>query len=445
MNAKSMLPAISTSRVFMWCKENPATALFFIGFFTRVAACLVMRSNELWEFGVIADSILSGKGFSMDRGFGVMPTAYMPPGYTYLVAGSLWLFGLHYGQLVLFAINCITGAAAAPVAWWFAKDLLKDDRPAFFGALLIAVLPVSVAVVTKMHSISTNILILLILSWVCLKWARAGAVSTLVKFSLLAGVLAGLNGYLRGEALLLNLVMFIWVLWIGRKGVCSGKARLASFAGALVVMLIVLSPWIIRNFIELKGFVPTTTGSGYNLWRGHNVNANGGGWAEGRIVDSEKGGPGSLSAAELKEMFQGYDPSKGNPDFYISDFYKVRAIRFIKENPSRELKLAANKLFYFFIVDTNHPLSRKPAYWIWHFVFVWPFVLIALWTGKKQWLGERSLIVLPVMLQALLTVAFFFLPRYRLMVDPYLFMIAGVGIAAVFKRPASPDPAIVGK
>jgi hypothetical protein len=48
---------------------------------------------QFWEYGMLADSLLQGRGFAFEHVYGGVHWSWMPPAYPLLLALLGWLFG----------------------------------------------------------------------------------------------------------------------------------------------------------------------------------------------------------------------------------------------------------------------------------------------------------------------------------------------------------------
>ncbi|MGE5806070.1 MAG: ArnT family glycosyltransferase, partial [Ignavibacteria bacterium] len=87
----------------------------------------------------------------------------------------------------------------------------------------------------------------------------------------LIGIILGLISYLRPISLLLPTIIFIYFL----KNSGIKRALLKSFI-VTAAMLLVLSPWIYRNYMVFNKFIPVSTNGGFNFLMGnHNLSSGG--------------------------------------------------------------------------------------------------------------------------------------------------------------------------
>jgi hypothetical protein len=116
----------------------------------------------------------------------------------------------------------------------------------------------------------------------------------------------------------------------------------------------------------------------------------------------------------------------------VDNAYKRSAIEFIRTHPQAEVKLALRKLFIFFVFDPSHEKGRNPAYWLPSLLLT----LLAIWGAArrgKRLLREDLFIVASILFAVAVSVVVFVLPRYKIVIDPFLMILA----SAVFAQRGS--------
>jgi 4-amino-4-deoxy-L-arabinose transferase-like glycosyltransferase len=92
-----------------------------------------------------------------------------------------------------------------------------------------------------------------------------------VKYLLLIGVILGLMSYLRPIGLLLPLIFIIY--FYKSYGI---KTSLIKSIYIIIVMILIVSPWIYRNYIVFNEIVPISTNGGFNFLMGNHKLSTGG-------------------------------------------------------------------------------------------------------------------------------------------------------------------------
>ena len=167
----------------------------------------------------------------------------------------------------------------------------------------------------------------------------------------------GLLLLFRSEAIALLFIYAVILI------VMQGRKALAQSATFVLVALVCLAPWVIRNYLEFGMFIPTTNTGGLNLWNGNSALATGSdrlpsteGSERENYIDDEIP-PDLISAVALLPLNRDYEVARDN-------VFKQSAIQYMRTHPQREVYLVVRKLFLFFAFDPNHRRERNPVYWL---------------------------------------------------------------------------------
>ncbi|HEX4001803.1 MAG TPA: glycosyltransferase family 39 protein [Candidatus Acidoferrales bacterium] len=238
--------------------------LLSYGFFALLALGLLLRilivalpGNALrtpWGGGgdtpayvLLAQNLLAGKGYT----YAGLPSAYRPPAYPFLLAASMKVFGAHAIATVRwlqFLVGLLTAYLCSLVAGMiFGKAARKLALMValFFPTLIITTGEIlTEALATAMSAIFLYLLVRFFKgpSWATLTGLAASVgLATLVRFNM------ALFGFV--------------VLW----AVIAWKMPMPKWkAAALTILLpgLIISPWLIRNYIAFQGAFVLSTSAG---------------------------------------------------------------------------------------------------------------------------------------------------------------------------------------
>lgn len=204
-------------------------------------------------YDLIAENLDQGYGYRVDPHMG--ETMLREPGYPLIVAMVFKLKGLgNEGP----RIACILLAfGAALVLLRLTRKITEDRTVALIAALLFLVYPGTLVAEARAGNdipcIFTTLLFVLALY-------QAVEKRSFWLFGL-TGVLLGVAALVRSEVLLFTLFLLAYFLFTSRDWAARGKAVLQMVALATGT-LVALSPWIIRNYLLVHQFVPTSTLAG---------------------------------------------------------------------------------------------------------------------------------------------------------------------------------------
>ena len=356
------------------------------------------RFPDSKQYDLIAKNVLSGKGFIIrdDR------LAERPPLYP--------LFMILCGRrpAVIRLAQALLGAVSCVVVYLLAKELFESEGAAKLAAAGMAVEPFHIFF-TSLALTETLYTFLLLTGML---WLAKVLRCFSIKTAILVGVFVGL-GILVRPALLLFPLMLVALLLV----ILQDRRQAVKTCGlALAATALVMLPWVIRNFLALGAFVPTTTQGGASLWEANNPKADG-----GPMMDD----PG-LWIEEAENL----------PELERDRFMKNAALKFIAENPGRFLGLCARKFVRFWNVVPNFSGYRNPSYMFISAASAIPVCLLAaagiLIAWKTDWRGAL-LCLAPIIYTCALHTVFVGSLRYRVPVIPYLLCFAAIGLARALR------------
>ncbi len=220
--------------------------------------------DDAFRYDFTARSLVDGLGYLHLNG---APTAFWPPGYPLVLAAAYRVFGDNVGVGQL--LNVVLGTATVGLVYLIGRRAL-GPRPALVGASIVAAFP-SLVFFTAV-TLSEVVFTFLALLGVYLVLIEAQSPSRGLRLLLAAGLVLGFASLVRGQALLLPIVLIPF--WL-RSGVDWSRIADKLVALALGIGLIV-APWSIRNAVVMDAPVLISTNAGVDFWMGHHEGANGG-------------------------------------------------------------------------------------------------------------------------------------------------------------------------
>ncbi|MGB6198968.1 MAG: glycosyltransferase family 39 protein [Candidatus Acidiferrales bacterium] len=223
-----------------------------------------------YEASQIAASVATGHGFGnpyplIQTG----PTALMPPGYIYLLAGIYKAFGVHTTSAYLVATT-LTGFFSTLICIPIFLIGRRVDGPplGLAAAGLWAVLPTAVMFTTGAVSgvwdtaLSTLFAALILLATIRIRDSEK--TGDWIGYGLLCALALQVNPSILSVLPLL----FVWLAW--RQYPERRKwLRLPALAGLVIVLG--CAPWAARNWVTFHRFIPFRSNFGLELWLGNNL------------------------------------------------------------------------------------------------------------------------------------------------------------------------------
>ena len=219
---------------------------------------------EHWAFGRIARSIASGHGFGSpfaDTG----SSALLPPVYSYLLAGIFKIFGIETRTSVLAALslNSFFSALTCVPVFLVARRAF-GERVAKWAGWGWAFSPYGVYYGADWAW--STCLVTLELCWLFLfAWRLEN--SSRKRDWLLFGTLCGISALTEPVVMAVLPLLGIYSLYRRYRLGRPWKAQMIAVASAGVV---VLSPWLVRNYMLFHRFIPVRSGYGLELYIGNN-------------------------------------------------------------------------------------------------------------------------------------------------------------------------------
>lgn len=190
------------------------------------------------------------------------PTAFWPPGTTFLHVAALYLLG--NSPLSLVALNILVSLGVVVVGARIAHRCF-GARVAVVTALLLSIWPTLIMYSTVLASE----MIFLLFSLIALDCWRVEHRKRAFGLAVVAGLALGFASLVRPQALLLPFIFAAGHLLVDRASRSSLRQQISFAVIVTTVMLLVVAPWTLRNHLVFSEFVPVSTNGGVTLWMGN--------------------------------------------------------------------------------------------------------------------------------------------------------------------------------
>jgi len=339
----------------------------------------------------IAAGLVSGLGFSSPyANTPIAPTAQQPPLYPAILAGVFKLFGIYAVESAWTAvlINVLAGALTAVLLYYAGR--FHFGETAGMLAAWLWVLPWMYRIGSFTVSVTNAYLAALGLAALLLFVPKTLAM-TRAWFTL--GIFAGLLLLLQPSLLPVVLVYGGWLAW--------SKARSPRVLIAIAGLLLVLTPWTVRNYLTFGRFIPFRDNFGLELWLGNH--------------------PGMQGTVDFAGDFPGLDPT---------NYARLGELRFMdgKLQVARDFILSDPAAF------AQRVLRRTVEFWYVPYPLPWIGISILGWLGAALALRrERNAWVWLVMLAVypLIYYVTHNFPTYRHPIEPLIILLAAYGVVEV--------------
>jgi 4-amino-4-deoxy-L-arabinose transferase-like glycosyltransferase len=362
------------------------------------------------SYDALAQSLLDGRGYSFTEKWypftpANTPTAHWSFLYPVYLAGVYAVTGYHPLAARLLQ-GVLGGALICFLVYLIGRRVVNEDT-GLVGAALAAVygyfIYYNVALMTETFFI-VLVLLTLYLS------IEAKENPTLLRWVGL-GVSLGLAVLLRQTILLFVPFLLFWLfLELRSRGI-----RWWQFALPLVVVLVMITPWTLRNYLVYREFLLLNSNAGYALFASNNPNL-GTDWRNDLVV------------VPVPEELNGQNEAR------LDRALTKRGIEFILADPERYLRLTLDKTLEFFWFWPSSDSSRiSNLNRVLSFGLYLPFMLLGLGLSLSRW---RSFVVLYLFIFIHTTIHLLSwpAPRYRLSVDAVLIVFAGLAVLELAKQ-----------
>jgi 4-amino-4-deoxy-L-arabinose transferase-like glycosyltransferase len=424
------MPSWSDRRFAAW-----AAALIVAALVIRVAVVLTdgdfKPEFDSADYARHARSIAAGHGFPdtfIAPGGGA--TAGRSPVFPYFLGAVYKLPGpdLVSARLAEAVLGALTVALIGLICWQ-----LWGRRTALVSMGLAAVFPPLIVVGASL--MSESIYVPLELAAVAAVLAHRRSTHT-YRWPLIAGALLGLTILARAPLIILALPLAIGV-WTARPRM--SRAALAQPLLLLGLAVLLAVPWTVRNYAELHEFVPLTTQGGYGLAGTYN-----------RPAMEDRTFPWAWRPANL-------DPEYArtfveHPDYNEADVdrdWGHKALQFIGRHPAAPLEAAFwNSARFLVFPQRSYRNVERNGLDLWllsagayGFLIALPLAVLGAFTRAAR-AAPAWFWLCPVLLW-IGTVLFAGFIRYRSTVDPFVVMLAALGLVWIADRLAGwrPRPA----
>lgn len=380
------------------------------------------------DYDTIAWNLARGAGFALNGADGPHATAFRPPVVPWLT--SLLYRAVGHDFFAALLLQCAIGALVAPLASGYARATFGGGVARWVG-WLTALCPVLVFFSGYLLTETTFAVLLLLALYLSGEWIKTPRPGR----ALGAGLAWGVATLARPTALPLPLLVALWA-WFPLGLTVTGRDRVRQLAMLLLGVALAVGPWTIRNAVELKAFVPVTTGGGRALLDANNP----------LVWDDPARVGGAMSVYHLEPYASRY---AGVSEVEADRISSTLAKDFMRERAAQWPAMAVAKLGRFWRLTREgsgtgtwtregSPVARVLAVadplLLWS-VLAFPFAIGGLVVTLRG--GKRLFLSLPALVIAFFTalaIVYWGALRMRVPVEPLIALYAAAGADALAKR-----------
>lgn len=372
----------------------------FLGFFLGIISIEFFGDNYLDNEWVVLINSLENYNILSSRQINGewVPNLLMPPLYPlflFLIKKIFFFVPNFYVKIILY-IQLFLYLFSVNIFGNILKEIFTSKRIINLGIVLLLIFPIYVYSVGQISSIILQVFFIILFLYNFIKIYKYNSLLNLIFFSTISGLLI----LLRGEFF----VFFFFTLFF----LFLKNKNLGRLLVSLLIVFLVISPYLIRNF-KIFDTLAITKSTGFNLLKGNNPKSRVEGIAmwDGYDVVPEL----EMVLKEIKPIYK-YD--------LLSDkIFLNQAIKFLKENPFYYIKLYFKKFISFLFVDIE---STYPNYYsIAHILpktLISIITIISIFSLISVKINLFNYFALLYLLNGFIFSFFFILPRYALSVLP---------------------------
>ena len=337
----------------------------------------------------------------------LLPNLFMPPLYPYyLYFFSFFnLSDANYVQTILISQSLLSSISV--IIFFKLNKFFFSKKISFYSSLFFSFFPLHIYACGQISSIVLQTFFIILFFYLFFIFIKKSNFSSIFLLSITSGLLI----LLRGEFIIIFILSLVYLF-------IFFKISLKKVSMILLIALITISPYLIRNIVTFETFTITKS-IGYNLWKGNNPNSQ----VEG--------------ATYINPILQNKIDKVKKDKFYTINLDNVffdQAIKNIKKDPFEYLILFFKKIISFLFIDIN---SSQPNYYNpLHYLFVLALGITSLFgilLSNKKSLMFKYLIL--VFFANIIIFSFFFiLPRYKLVVIPLQIIFSNALAEYIIKR-----------
>ncbi|MDD2688634.1 MAG: glycosyltransferase family 39 protein [Candidatus Omnitrophica bacterium] len=350
----------------------------------------------------MALSILSGRGLQID----MHPTSIYMPLYPMFLAAIYFVVGHHYlsivvSQAILSAFMCI-------IIYFLAKRLFNKTIALLAGMLLCFDLGF---IFIPRHFLSETLYSFLLL--ISMLFLVRFIQTYKTRDILFAGLFLTLTTLTRSLIFLFPFFISVYLAKVlSRKfGVKLALKKISLF---ILIFLLPLGIWVIRNYRVHHAFVPLTTLTGESLYACYKPEQ---GKIFGKFVYDDVCAAGRKIDSEVQR----------------NKYFLDAALQYIRTNYNKIPKLVLLKSMYFFSLFDWEVINY--GVYNFSFAFILPFIIAGFFVPLiKKYNHGIAIIYLGLLYNLIILLICYASPRLRLPLEPYLILFAAGGIYFLWQR-----------
>jgi 4-amino-4-deoxy-L-arabinose transferase-like glycosyltransferase len=388
----------------------------------RLAVLLHERGRILTAFTDKSDDF--AQTFVHHGTFGFIPgepSAYTQPLYGFFLIPIYWIFGRNWWAVggAQIAVATVTALLVYAIG-----SRVLSRRAGTIAAILSTLNPYLV-----WHDVHLNREVLdQLVAAALILCTLVAADRRSVKWAAAAGLFGGLAAL--GNVRLIFIPLVVAAYLVFRSGWSRAPVAL------VVVAALTITPWVVRNKVEVGCFALTTDGRA--LWKANNEQTYGL-LAQGKWIDDVKDPPGHPfpNPEEARDIYRQSGKKNHVDECGNQSYYQHKAWRFVRDHPGEKAKLAAQAVRMEWdprttasATDSGHGAIRSLAQPL-YTSFLYALALVGILVAAPRFVG---LALAVLVYQTLAAMTFVGATRYRVSTDFLLALLAAGAVDWALRR-----------
>ena len=373
-------------------------------------------------WSAVGEHLLEGKGYRSADG---EITAERGPVFPLYLASIYWMFGVKRGRGIALTMQMVLEAVNCWLIYLLACKLSGRKSAGLLAALIWAIHPLVMLIDMYLYSEPLFTLILLLFS--------LSLLDLIDKFRppqfFLTGVWLGLATLCRPITQYFPIILTATLIWMFRRRFKE------VLKGALILLAgfwLILSPWVVRNYIEFKKFVPGSTLLGYN-WYFSLIRMQ----KPDYLEVTEFYDPREINKVIKQELSAQGISLAGKNEAERDEIYRSQAWRTIKKYPWKYFKVCLNRMgIVLFNIDSQgySRLRSLAVTLIQAALFSLALAAFIFYIGK--WADYSLPLLALIAYNTLAYSAILGSWRFTMPVMPYVIIWASLGLHGLYKHNA---------
>ena len=390
-------------------------SLIVVSLLIRILMAYFIKDTHIeHEWNILLNNLIEHKSYSL-RSFNgeLVPSVLIPPLYAfflYFIHVISFLKDSYFLYLVFF-IQIVLSTYSVYLFYQINQNFFSN-KFSIINSFIFSIIPLNIYICGQISSANIQLFLSLLFLKLLFTLIKNKTQKNIIFFSIVSGLLI----LCRGEFVII-FVFTLFFIFI------SKKIDIINLIKILIIVFLVISPYVIRNYIHFNQFIIVKS-LGYNLWKGNNQL-------------SKVEGYGKFEIVEFKNL---HDKVKNvNKDKYYEinwdNIFLEEVINNIEKNPIIYLKLFFKKLFSFYFIDLE---SSYPNYY--NFFHIFPVIILSLLSFPSLIVFfrnnkfENKYLGLYFFLNLVIFSIFFILPRYKLVILPVQIILVGYTLNYLIKK-----------